>query len=98
MGSAAADVLISRWSLCAAKTEQCLKRGLRGSAAIVSEDELVEVHRKLRPADAVVRAYEPALKVTDRAVDNGDDGLYALTQTNRKRLGAREMCVSLRPT
>lgn len=51
-----------------AETEQGLKDGHGLSAAIVTQDELVEVDRKLRAANAVIGTDQSLLEVADRPV------------------------------
>ena len=54
-----------------AEPEQRLEGGHRGAAAVVAEDELVEVDLQVLGRDAAMGAVHPGLEVGDRAVGAG---------------------------
>lgn len=55
------------------KAEQCLKRGHRGLAPVVAEDEFIEIDLQLMAPDAVVGPDEPLLHVADRPMSGWQD-------------------------
>src|SRR3954451_6615398 len=55
------------------KPEEGLEGGHRGAAAVVAEDELVEVNLQVLGRDAAMGAVEPGLQVGGRPVGAGEE-------------------------
>jgi hypothetical protein len=62
------DLPVGGWCVQAAEAEQGLEGGEWGAAAVVPEDELVEVDLEVLGRDAAVGALEPGLEIRDRSV------------------------------
>lgn len=75
------------------KAEQCLKRGHRGLAPVVAEDEFIEIDLQLMAPDAVIGSDEPLLQVADRPMDGGQDRRSA----GPDLLHQRHVAVACRP-
>ena len=73
------------------KAKESLEGGHGLSPAVVSEDELVELHLELTAAYAVVGANQPLLQVTDSSVGQGHDRFSILAQLGPDGLNAGDM-------
>jgi len=89
--SSATNPSVWRRRPAAAQPEQGLKRRHRLPATIMSKHELVEVHLKLRLADAVIRADQPLLDVPDRAISQRHDRDRAAAERVSGRLVPRHV-------
>ncbi len=92
-GNAAAYLPVGGGASAGAQSQEGLEGGHGFASPVVAEHELVEVDRKQCAADSMVRSYEPVLKVAGCPIRERDDGLGALSQVKRWRLGSRPMPV-----
>jgi len=53
--------------------EKGLERRRRRLSTIAAKGELIEIDLQVRPTDPVMRAHEPLLKISDRAVGQEDE-------------------------
>src|SRR5688572_15525189 len=68
MRGSSSDVVVGGGWMEGAEPEQGLEGGHRGAAAVVAEDELVEVDLEVALLDASVGALQPGLEVRARAM------------------------------
>jgi hypothetical protein len=74
-----------------------LEGGHRLATPVVAEDELIQVRLELSPADAMVGADQPLLKVADRAIRERDYRGLPPTQVSRMGLLAGHVAVARLP-
>src|SRR4029453_6143299 len=86
-----ADLLVFGRFSSSSEAKEGLKCGCGGSAAIVPEDEFVEVDLELRLAHSVIGSDQPFLEVSNGAIGKWDRRLRAFTKFGSQRLSAGDM-------
>src|ERR1035437_1274359 len=73
------------------EAKESLKGGRGCLAAVVPEDEFVEVGLELRSTHSVVGADQPLLEISDSAIGKWHSRLRAFTECGAQRLSAGDM-------